>query len=50
MALEVWIDGRDFTFEIPDEPPKLIELEVFNSNTFVDATRIRKQPEILRST
>lgn len=34
----VWHEGREFTFTIPEEPPTLIELEVFNSNTFVDDT------------
>ncbi|CAK9035947.1 unnamed protein product [Durusdinium trenchii] len=32
----VWSDGSNFAFLVPDEAPKLIELEVFNSNTFVD--------------
>lgn len=34
----VWQVGNDFKFIVPDEPPALIELEVFNSNTFVDDT------------
>ena len=33
----VWTDGRDFTFDF-NAAPNLLELEVFNSNMFVDDT------------
>ena len=34
----VWTEGRDFTFALGDDAPNSIELEVFNSNLFVDDT------------
>ena len=33
----VWTEGRDFTFALSDAP-NLLEMEVFNSNMFVDDT------------